>query len=138
MLIPVRGKATMTLQVVVADDDPQVLAALAAVFEGDERFEVVDAVTNGHDAVASAAARRPQVVLLDVRMPGGGLVAVEAIVQAGEPLPTLVVLSARFDEALTADLVRAGVRGVLLKGRAGRDLPDLVLRCWNGEVLVVT
>jgi DNA-binding NarL/FixJ family response regulator len=128
----------MTVRVVLADDDPQVLDALSAVFDTDERFEVVGAVTNGPDAVAAAAAQHPQVVLLDVRMPGGGLPAAEAIVRAGEPLPALVVLSARLDESLTADLLRAGVRGVFLKGRVGRDLPDLVLRCCGGEVVVVT
>jgi DNA-binding NarL/FixJ family response regulator len=88
--------------------------------------------------VAAAAAQHPQAVLLDVRMPGGGLPAAEAIVRAGEPLPALVVLSARLDESLTADLLRAGVRGVFLKGRVGRDLPDLVLRCCGGEIVVVT
>jgi DNA-binding NarL/FixJ family response regulator len=128
----------MTVRVVLADDDPQVLSALSAVFDTDERFDVVGAVTNGTDAAAAAAASRPDAVLLDVRMPGGGLLAAEAIARAGEPLPAVVVLSARLDDILTSDLVRAGVRGVLLKGRIGRDLPDLVLRCCAGEVVVVT
>lgn len=125
------------VRIVLVDDDADVLSALHAVFEADDRFEVVGTAGTGPEAVESAHRALPDVVLLDLRMPGGGTAPAAAIAGAGLR-STLVVLSARIDEGTTAELLGLGVRGVLLKGRVGRDLPEIVLRCRGGEVVVVT
>lgn len=128
----------MPLRVVVADDDEDVLAALCAVFAADERYAVAAAVTTGPAAVEAVARERPDVVLLDVRMPGNGLAAAREIAAAGPGPTTVIAVSAAPDARLVAAMLHAGARGVLAKGRIGRDLPDLVERCVAGEVIIAT
>lgn len=127
----------MPLRVVVADDDEDVLAALCAVFLADDRFAVAAAVTNAPAAVEAVGRERPDAVLLDVRMPGGGLQAAQEIGAAGLGT-TVIAVSAALDARLVAAMLHAGARGVLAKGRIGRDLPDLVERCVAGEVIIAT
>jgi DNA-binding NarL/FixJ family response regulator len=121
--------------VVVADDDAEVRSALVAVLEADERYAVVAQLATGATVVDTVALQQADVVLLDVRMPAGGLTAVTALRAAGLEV-VVVILSARLDEVLVADLLVAGVRGVLLKGRLGHSLPDVLDRCCGGEVVV--
>jgi len=125
------------IRVVVADDDIGVRSAETDLLESDGRFEIVAAVDNADDVVAAVRVHRPDIVVLDVRMPGGGLRAAQRIQAAGVP-SVVTVLSARMDAALLAELLRAGVRGVFTKGEVAGQLPDLLARCGNGEVLLST
>jgi len=127
----------VAIRVVVADDDPDVLDAECEALEADERFEVVARVCDGPAAVEAVTAHRPDAVLLDVRMPGGGIEAARAI-QAGAVPVTITVASARADATLVADLLQAGVRGVFVKGHLGGDLAEMIARCCAGQVLLIT
>ncbi|CAN5617229.1 hypothetical protein BH10ACT8_BH10ACT8_29070 [soil metagenome] len=127
----------MSISVIVADDDALVRDALCATFHADDRFTVVATATNGLDAVELVRQHRPDVVLLDVRMPGGGVEAARAI-RNSDSGTTVVVVSAKIDAHLVADMLRVGARGMFVKGRLGDSLPDLVARCRAGEVLLAT
>lgn len=127
----------MSLSVVVADDDADVRSALCAALEADPRFRVVASVATGPEAVAAVVRERPAAALLDVRMPGGGVEAARDIHLTGLAV-AVVAVSAQVDAALVADMLDAGARGVLVKGRLGRNLPDLVARCCAGEVVLAT
>lgn len=127
----------MSLGVVVADDDPAVLAALVAVFESHSGFRLLAQVTSGSAAVEAAREQQADVVVLDARMPAGGVPAVQQLRETC-PATAVVVVSAQADERLVADMLQAGAVGVLAKGRAGRSLPDLVRRCAEGEVVLAT
>lgn len=126
----------MTARLVLADDDEDVLDALASVFESDERFTVVTSVGSG-DAAQLAVREQPiDAVLLDARMPGGGVEAARAILDL-RPTLCVVVLSARLENSLVDELLNLGVRGILHKGRVGGCLPSLLARCVAGEVVVL-
>ena len=127
----------MLLSAVVADDDADVRSALCAALEADRRFAVIAFAASAEEVVAAVMRERPAAVLLDVRMPGGGVQAAREIRATGL-LVAVVVVSAQVDAALVADMLEAGARGVLVKGRLGRDLPDLVARCCAGEVVLST
>ena len=73
----------MALRVVVADDDAEVRSALCAVLDDDDRFVVVAEACDAAEALDAAERERPDVVLLDVRMPGGGVQAAHAIRSTG-------------------------------------------------------
>lgn len=126
----------MTIRVVVADDDAGVRSALCAVLEDDHRFSVVGEAGNGPEAVVVAALERPDVVLVDVRMPGDGVEAARAIRAANERV-TIVAVTASADANLVARMLVAGAHGVLVKGRLG-DFADLVARCHAGEIVLAT
>ena len=127
----------MPIRVVVADDDVGVRTAEIDLLESDGRFEIVAAVGTADEAVDAVRDHRPDIVLLDIRMPGGGLQAAQGIQAAGLTC-VLTVISARMDAPLLADLLHAGVRGVFTKGQVAGHLPDLLARCGSGEVLLST
>ena len=126
----------MPLKVVVADDDAGVRSALRAVLDDDDRFVVVGEAGSGPEAGVVAALEQPDIVLLDVRMPGGGIEAARAIGEAN-PGVTVVAVTASADAHIVAEMLRAGAKGVLAKGRLG-NLGDLVERCHAGEVVLAT
>lgn len=123
------------LRVVVADDDEAVRLALVDVLGSDPRFAVVGSVATGPEAVAAAETTQPDVVLLDVRMPGGGLQAARRLAGTSGR-PAVVAVSASTDVATIVAMVRAGAVGYLAKGRLGQGLPDVVARCANGQVVL--
>ena len=125
------------LRVVVADDDAAFRAAVCEVIQSDPRFELVAEVDTGLGLGEVARDSEPDVVIVDVRMPGGGPEAVRAVLAAGLGTPPAVVaLSAQVNLATVVAMVAAGVTGYLAKGRVGLTLPDLVARCAGGEVVL--
>ncbi|MCX6467702.1 MAG: response regulator transcription factor, partial [Corynebacteriales bacterium] len=70
----------MTIRLVIADDHPIVRVGVTGLLAGDERSEVVGAASSGPEAVAQVTELDPDVVLMDLRMPGGdGVPAIEAL-----------------------------------------------------------
>ena len=121
-------------RVVVADDDTAVRSALSDVMDADPRFTVVGGAADGVELLDLVAREDADVVLLDVRMPGGGETVARAL-QEGPPV-VVVAISAESSPDILASLLRAGVRCYLPKGRLGSRLPDLVARCVAGEVVL--
>lgn len=122
------------IKAVVADDDARVRSALAALLQTDGRFTVVAEVGNGTCLPETVRRTEADVVLLDVRMPGGGVAAVRAL-REGPPV-VVVAVSAETSSVTVADMVRAGVQGYLAKGRLDSALPEMVARCVAGEVVL--
>lgn len=125
------------MRVLIADDDPGVVSALQETLGADPRLALIGAADTGDKVVAMAVAGAPDLVLLDIRMPGGGVAAARALVAMTTP-PVIVVFSATTSARLVVELLEVGVVGVVEKGRAGADLTDLLLRCWAGEVILAT
>jgi two-component system nitrate/nitrite response regulator NarL len=124
------------LRVVVADDHREMLATLVSVIEDDPRFAVVGMATTGHDAWQMAADSGADLVLLDVKMPGGGTRAAEALAALPDA-PSVVAISAESGSRIVADMLSAGAVGYLTKGHLGDMLPELLWRCAHGEVTVI-
>lgn len=128
------------IRVVIADDDAAVRSALADVLDADPRFLVVGTAASGDELELLAARTGPEMVLVDVRMPGGGAEAARAL-RAQAPLqgrsgaPAVVAVSAHTGAATVLAMLQAGAVGYLAKGRLA-DLPDLLARCAAGEVVL--
>lgn len=123
----------MTVRVVLAEDQVLVRAGLVAILSSDPSLEVVGQAADGLEALELVAAHRPDVALLDVRMPRcDGLTATRRIVADGLPTRVLVLTTFGEDEVLF-EALRAGAQGFLLKDTRPEDLIAAVHAVACGE-----
>ena len=115
----------MSIRLVLADDHPIVLEGLEQLFRLEPDFQVAARCRNGEEAVQAVRHHKPDILVLDMRMPGmNGLEVLRQINQ--EKLETrVVILTAVLDEDELIDAIRLGVRGVVLKEMA----PQLLVQC---------
>jgi DNA-binding NarL/FixJ family response regulator len=129
----------MTLRVLIADDQALVRAGFRMILESDDTIRVVDEAANGDDAVALVRKLRPDVVLMDIRMPVlDGLEATRRIISTADllPLPRVIMLTTfDVDEYVYAAL-RAGASGFLLKDVSPEQLVAAVHLVAAGDALL--
>lgn len=126
----------MTVRVMVADDNELLRAGLVTVLQSDPELTVVGQVADGPAAVRGVVEWSPDVVLMDVEMPGGdGITATRRICESGSPARVLVLTMFDLDEYVV-DALRAGASGFLLKTTAPGDLIRGVKQCAAGHTTV--
>jgi DNA-binding NarL/FixJ family response regulator len=104
-----------SVRVIVADDQGLVREGLLTLLAGAPDIEPVGAAANGEEAVALAARHRPDVVLMDLRMPVLDGVEATRRIRSAQPDTEVVVLTTHADEASILDALNAGARGYLTK-----------------------
>lgn len=115
------------VSVVIADDVDSVRTALSDMLGAHPEIEVVGAASDGPEAVDVALRERPDVLLLDYRMPGLRGTDVARIVSAQLPDTQIFLLSAYADPSFRDAAIDAGAARYLLKGSAGSELIDAIL-----------
>lgn len=123
------------IRVVVADDDATMRRAIVDVLEAHGGFTVVAEVATGEGLPDLVAETRAQLVVLDVRMPSGGVDAARAL-RERDPQTVVVAVSASKHVSTVASMIRAGATGFLAKGNLGMSFADDLLRCTRGQVMV--
>ncbi|OKI08094.1 DNA-binding response regulator [Streptomyces sp. CB02923] len=125
------------IKVLLADDQLMVRAGFRYILEHADGIEVVGEATNGPAAVDMAHRLVPDVVCMDVRMPGGdGIEATRAIVSAGPHPPSVLVVTTFDLDDYVFGALEAGAGGFLLKDAAPDDLVDAVRRLAGGQGLL--
>jgi two-component system, NarL family, response regulator YdfI len=124
------------IRILIADDHLVVREGLRTMLEIQPDLEVAGEATNGHEAVRLAGELQPDVILMDLRMPGlDGLGAIRAI-RAQWPALAVVILTTYDDDKHIVEGLQAGARGYLLKD-AGRDAIFAAIRsAARGETLL--
>jgi DNA-binding NarL/FixJ family response regulator len=112
----VSAEGATTIRVLVADDQAMIRAGLRMILDHEPDLAVVAEAANGLEAVEAATSARPDVVLMDVRMPLlDGLEATRRIVASSDAPPRVLVLTTFDDDEYLFDALRAGASGFLLK-----------------------
>jgi DNA-binding NarL/FixJ family response regulator len=123
------------LQVAIVDDHPLFREGVAHTLGAQPDIDVVAEGESAADALRIAGECLPDVMLLDVSMPGGGLNAVRQIARAFPVVKTVMLTVSEGEEDVTAAL-RAGARAYVLKGVAARELVRILRDVAAGEVYV--
>jgi two-component system, NarL family, response regulator YdfI len=124
------------IRILIADDHDVVRDGLRLILESEDDFEVVGEAANGAEAVRLCAELNPQVVLMDLRMPGmDGLTAIKHIRQQ-QPDTNIVILTTYNEDALMLDGLRSGARSYLLKDTKRQVLFDTLRAAARGESLL--
>lgn len=131
----------MTIRIVIADDHPFILDGLYHLFRGEADCELVARATNGEEALAAVEKYRPDVLVLDVRMPRmDGIELLRELHRRGTAT-RIVLLTASLDDGRLLEAFRLGASGLVLKESAPRLLVQSVRQVhaggesWNGTAI---
>ena len=126
----------MTIRVVVVDDDALVRAGLRMILSSSDDLEVVGEAADGADAITIVRASRPDVVLMDIRMPVmDGIAATAALRRLPTPPHVIVLTTFQADEHVMS-AIRAGADGFLLKDTAPTEIINAVHLVAAGEAML--
>jgi two-component system, NarL family, nitrate/nitrite response regulator NarL len=120
------------IRVVLIDDHPLWREGVACALERSSDIEVVGQGASADDAAEMAQAAKPDVILLDVSIPGGGLNALKAIA-ANSPGTRVIMLTVSVDKTDVLEALRLGARAYVVKGVNGRELVQVLRAVLNGE-----
>ena len=116
------GRSTTPLRILLADDHVTMRHGLRLLIDGETDMKVIAEASDGHAAIENAIALKPDVIVMDISMPGmNGLVATRALKQY-LPGVAIVTLTRHSDDAYVQELLRAGVSGYVLKQSAPTEL----------------
>lgn len=122
----------MATTVLVADDEPRLRELLALLVASTDDLELAGMAGDAAEAIALARRVRPDVALLDVRMPGGGPHAAREIHRLC-PQTRIVAFTAHTDRAIVLDMLRSGASSYALKGTTADELIETIRRAARGE-----
>jgi DNA-binding NarL/FixJ family response regulator len=124
------------VRIVLADDQALVRTGFRAILDAREDLEVVAEAADGNEAVVAVAEHRPDVVLMDIRMPSlDGIAATRQIVQSGASARVIMLTTFDLDDLVVAAL-RAGASGFLLKDAQAAELVHAVRVVAGGDALL--
>lgn len=115
----------MTIRILVADDHPIFRDGVVKSLEETGEFRVVATATSAQEAVLLSEQKRPDIALLDLSMPGGGLAAAESIAKAGTAKHIAMLTVSEEDENV-ADALRFGAIAYILKGVSANELRNVL------------
>jgi DNA-binding NarL/FixJ family response regulator len=128
------GVDEQPVRVMVVDDHPMWRDAVERDLMA-AGFDVVAVAADGHQAIARFPAARPQVVVLDLQIPGPGGVEVTADVLGRDPSARVLILSASGEQRDVLEAVKAGATGYLVKSASREELVDAVRRVAAGDTV---
>jgi DNA-binding NarL/FixJ family response regulator len=127
----------MTIHVVLADDDPMVRVGLRTIIDHEPDLRVVGEAGDGDEVIDVVTEVRPDVVLMDIRMPRrDGLDATKELIRRLESPPRIVILTTFELDVYVYEALRAGATGFLLKRVTPAELLDSIRLAFTGESLI--
>jgi len=123
-------------RIVLADDHGVLRAGLAALLNAEPGFEVVGEASSGEEAVRVAVERRPDLVLLDVSMPGIGGLEATKLLKEKLPRTRVLILTMHDESALVRQAIAAGACGYIVKRAVDSELINAIHAVERGELYV--
>lgn len=124
------------IRVLVVDDDALVRAGLSMLLAGAEDIEIVGEAADGHEVAQAVTEHSPDVVLMDIRMPGMDGLAATELLRANDDAPEVIVLTTFEADDYVVRALRAGASGFLLKDTPPADIVHAVRAVAAGEPIL--
>jgi DNA-binding NarL/FixJ family response regulator len=121
------------IRILSVDDHPLVREGIAAILEGEPDMKLIGEATNGREAIESFRQHRPDVTLMDLRMPDVGGIHAIARIRNDFPRARIIVLTSYAGDAQALGALEAGACGYLLKNTLRRDLLDAIRAVHAGQ-----
>jgi signal transduction histidine kinase len=121
------------IRVMIAEDEIAVRDALGDLIDADPDMDLVGAAKDATEAIEVALRERPDVALVDVKMPGGGGAHAAREIRKGSPDTRVVALSAYEDRRTVLEMLRAGVVGYVVKGTSADEILYAIRRSMRGQ-----
>jgi len=123
----------MAIKILVVEDNAPLRQALVRFLEGQDGFTVVGAAENGEDGLDQAGVLRPDVVVMDINMPGLDGIEATRLICGRLPQVKVIILSFCDSQSHRSQTASAGASGYVLKMTAGQDLVPAILNVVKGE-----
>ncbi|MFN8458109.1 MAG: response regulator transcription factor [Anaerolineae bacterium] len=126
----------MPINILIADDHGVLRAGLRALLNAEADFKVVDEAADGAETLRLAGQLSPDIVLLDVSMPGLSGIQVTRRLKEMLPEVRVLILTVHEDEGLLREAMRAGASGYIVKRAVESELIDAIRTIWRGNLYV--
>lgn len=123
------------IKLLIADDQELIRQSLQIILGTEPDFEVIDAVQNGQEVIRCIRREKPDVILMDIRMPKMDGVACTQIIKENYPQIKIIILTT-FDDEYVFDALKYGASGYLLKGISTSELSDAIRKVHQGSAMI--
>ena len=123
-------------KILIADDHGVLRAGLRSLLSAESELEVIDEASNGNEALSLASELQPDVILLDISMPGLGGIEVTRRIKEILPNAHVLILTVHEDESLLQEAIQAGASGYIIKRAVESELIDAIRAVWRGDLYV--
>ena len=131
-----RDRRNTPIRILIADDHGVIRAGLHALLNAEPDMQVVGEATDGAETLRQTAKLLPDVVLLDIRMPGPGGIEITQQIKKNWPNAQVLILTAHEDETLLQETIRAGASGYVTKRAIKSELISAIHAIWRGDLYV--
>ncbi|MBQ2642000.1 MAG: response regulator transcription factor [Lachnospiraceae bacterium] len=124
------------IKILIADDQELIRQSLMIILDNVEGFQVTDCVADGIEVMSSVRRERPDVILMDIRMPKMDGVACTQRIKELYPDIKIIILTTFDDDEYVFDALKYGASGYLLKGISMKELTDAIRKVYNGTAMI--
>ena len=124
------------IKILIADDQELIRQSLQIILNNEQDFEVTDAVENGVKVIRSIRKNKPDVILMDIRMPEMDGVVCTQIVKENYDDIKIIILTTFDDDEYVFNALKYGASGYLLKGISMKELSDSIRKVYKGNAMI--
>ena len=124
------------IKILIADDQELIRQSLQIILNNEADFEVTDAVANGLEVVRSVRKNRPDIILMDIRMPEMDGVVCTQISKENYPDIKIIIVTTFDDDEYVFNALKYGASGYMLKGASMKDLSDAIRKVYQGNAMI--
>lgn len=124
------------IKVIIADDQELIRQSLQIILRAEKDIEVIDTVANGVEVVRSVRKEKPDVILMDIRMPEMDGVVCTEIIKENYPNIKIIILTTFDDDEYIFNALKYGASGYLLKGISTKEITSAIRKVYQGTAMI--